>query len=116
MDALGPVSYGAAHLPGAVNIPPERVDDHTVRFHLQSPMLQFPESLGDCPFPGEPLGCAVNVFRRAQIEAGYALGLSGLQVFRYVIFLPALKIVSYNVHRAIGCDRRCEPQRILGLE
>lgn len=27
VDALGPVSYGAAHLPGAVNIPPERVDD-----------------------------------------------------------------------------------------
>ena len=26
VDALGPISYGAAHLPGAVNIPPERVD------------------------------------------------------------------------------------------
>ena len=27
VDALGPVSYAAAHLPGAINIPPERVDD-----------------------------------------------------------------------------------------
>jgi rhodanese-related sulfurtransferase len=27
VDALGPISYSAAHLPGAVNIPPERVDD-----------------------------------------------------------------------------------------
>ena len=27
VDALGPISYAAAHLPGAVNIPPERVDD-----------------------------------------------------------------------------------------
>jgi rhodanese-related sulfurtransferase len=27
VDALGPISYGAAHLPGAVNIPPQRVDD-----------------------------------------------------------------------------------------
>ena len=26
VDALGPLSYGAAHLPGAINIPPERVD------------------------------------------------------------------------------------------
>jgi rhodanese-related sulfurtransferase len=26
VDALGPISYGAAHLPGAINIPPERVD------------------------------------------------------------------------------------------
>jgi rhodanese-related sulfurtransferase len=25
IDALGPISYGAAHLPGAINIPPERV-------------------------------------------------------------------------------------------
>jgi rhodanese-related sulfurtransferase len=26
VDALGPISYGAAHLPGAINMPPERVD------------------------------------------------------------------------------------------
>jgi rhodanese-related sulfurtransferase len=26
VDALGPISFGAAHLPGAINIPPERVD------------------------------------------------------------------------------------------
>lgn len=26
VDALGPISYAAAHLPGAVNIPPERVE------------------------------------------------------------------------------------------
>jgi rhodanese-related sulfurtransferase len=26
VDALGPLSYAAAHLPGAINIPPERVD------------------------------------------------------------------------------------------
>jgi rhodanese-related sulfurtransferase len=26
VDALGPISYGAAHLPGAINITPERVD------------------------------------------------------------------------------------------
>jgi rhodanese-related sulfurtransferase len=26
VDALAPLSYGAAHLPGAINIPPERVD------------------------------------------------------------------------------------------
>ena len=31
VDALGPISYGAAHLPGAINIPPERVDDVATR-------------------------------------------------------------------------------------
>lgn len=29
--------------------------------------------------------------------------------------MPALRIVSYNVHRAIGRDRRFEPQRILDV-
>jgi rhodanese-related sulfurtransferase len=26
VDALGPISYAGAHLPGAINIPPDRVD------------------------------------------------------------------------------------------
>jgi endonuclease/exonuclease/phosphatase family metal-dependent hydrolase len=26
-----------------------------------------------------------------------------------------LRLASYNVHRAIGRDRRCEPDRILGV-
>jgi rhodanese-related sulfurtransferase len=26
VDALGPISYATAHLPGAINIPPDRVD------------------------------------------------------------------------------------------
>ena len=29
--------------------------------------------------------------------------------------MPGLKIVSYNVHRAIGRDRRFAPERILGV-
>ena len=29
--------------------------------------------------------------------------------------MPALSIVSYNVHRAVGRDRRCQPERILGV-
>ena len=29
--------------------------------------------------------------------------------------MPDLTIVSYNVHRAIGGDRRCDPRRILGV-
>lgn len=28
---------------------------------------------------------------KAQVEAGHSLGLSGLQVFRYVVMFPALK-------------------------
>ena len=31
VDALPPLAYAGAHLPGAVNIPPERVDDLAAR-------------------------------------------------------------------------------------
>jgi hypothetical protein len=29
----------------------------------------LPASLDSCPFPGEPLSCAVNVFRRSDVQA-----------------------------------------------
>lgn len=31
VDALAPMAYAAAHLPGAINIPPERVDELAAR-------------------------------------------------------------------------------------
>lgn len=31
VDALSPISYAGAHLPGAINIPPERVDGLAAR-------------------------------------------------------------------------------------
>jgi rhodanese-related sulfurtransferase len=50
VDALGPISYGAAHLPGAINIPPERVDalagrrisslDHLVVVYCANPSCE----------------------------------------------------------------------------
>jgi len=50
VDALGPISYGAAHLPGAINIPPERIDaladrripglDHLVVVYCANPACE----------------------------------------------------------------------------
>jgi rhodanese-related sulfurtransferase len=31
VDALPPMSYAHSHLPGAINLPPERVDERTTR-------------------------------------------------------------------------------------
>jgi rhodanese-related sulfurtransferase len=31
VDALAPMSYAHSHLPGAINLPPERVDERTTR-------------------------------------------------------------------------------------
>ncbi|MDQ3606845.1 MAG: alcohol dehydrogenase catalytic domain-containing protein, partial [Gemmatimonadota bacterium] len=30
-------------------------------------VVPLPKSLGEMPFPGEPLGCAMNIFRRSRI-------------------------------------------------
>src|SRR5207249_4812361 len=35
----------------------------------QDTVVRLPSALAKKPFPGEPLACAVNVFRRCQIEA-----------------------------------------------
>ncbi len=32
-------------------------------------VVRLPESLAGQPFPGEPLGCAMNIFRRSDIQA-----------------------------------------------
>src|SRR3984893_15877859 len=39
------------------------------------------------------LRAALEAVPKAQIEAGHSLGLSGTQVFRHVVLVPAIKIV-----------------------
>ena len=41
-------------------------------------VLRLPRSLDNQPFPGEPLGCAMNIFRRSAIEAGQDVAIVGI--------------------------------------
>jgi threonine dehydrogenase-like Zn-dependent dehydrogenase len=41
-------------------------------------VVVLPDSLAGQPFPGEPLGCAMNIFRRSGIEAGQTVGIVGI--------------------------------------
>ncbi|MGV3616493.1 MAG: MDR/zinc-dependent alcohol dehydrogenase-like family protein [Fimbriimonas sp.] len=41
-------------------------------------VVKIPESLRGVPFPGEPLGCAMNIFRRSHIEAGDTVAIVGI--------------------------------------
>jgi threonine dehydrogenase-like Zn-dependent dehydrogenase len=41
-------------------------------------VIPLPQSLANQPFPGEPLGCAVNVFRRADILPGQTVAIIGI--------------------------------------
>jgi threonine dehydrogenase-like Zn-dependent dehydrogenase len=41
-------------------------------------VVPLPAALADKPFPGEPLGCAMNIFRRSDIRAGQTVAIVGI--------------------------------------
>jgi len=41
-------------------------------------VVKLPASLAGQPFPGEPLGCAMNIFGRSRIEAGQTVAIVGI--------------------------------------
>lgn len=41
-------------------------------------VVRLPAALGGEPFPGEPLGCAMNIFRRSEISAGDTIAIVGI--------------------------------------
>ena len=41
-------------------------------------VVKLPDSLAGQPFPGEPLGCAFNIFRRSDIRAGQTVAIVGI--------------------------------------
>jgi threonine dehydrogenase-like Zn-dependent dehydrogenase len=44
----------------------------------QQAVVKLPEALDGQPFPGEPLGCAMNIFRRADIQPGQTVAIVGI--------------------------------------
>jgi threonine dehydrogenase-like Zn-dependent dehydrogenase len=41
-------------------------------------VVKLPDALAGEPFPGEPLGCAMNIFRRSEIQAGQTVAIVGI--------------------------------------
>jgi 2-desacetyl-2-hydroxyethyl bacteriochlorophyllide A dehydrogenase len=41
-------------------------------------VVHLPPALDELPFPAEPLGCAMNIFKRAQIEPGQTVAIVGI--------------------------------------
>lgn len=41
-------------------------------------LIKLPESLNGLPFPGEPLGCAMNIFERSDIKEGQTVAIIGI--------------------------------------
>ncbi|HEY7809704.1 MAG TPA: zinc-binding dehydrogenase [Allosphingosinicella sp.] len=65
-------------------------------------VVRLPDSLAGQPFPGEPLGCAMNIFRRSEIEAGQTVAIVGIG------FLGALltRLATDAGARVIAISRR----------
>jgi threonine dehydrogenase-like Zn-dependent dehydrogenase len=68
----------------------------------QAAVVVLPRSLDDQPVPGEPLGCALNIFRRSEVRAGQTVAIIG------VGFLGALlcRLASHAGARVIALARR----------
>ena len=68
----------------------------------QEAVVALPDWLDDRPFPGEPLGCAMNVFRRSDIRSGQTVAIVGIG------FLGALltQLASAAGARVIAISRR----------
>lgn len=65
-------------------------------------VARLPDALSGQPFPGEPLGCAMNIFRRSEIEAGQTIAIIGIG------FLGAIltKLAKDAGARVIAISRR----------
>lgn len=67
-----------------------------------SAVVRLPDALGSTLVPGEPLGCAMNVFRRSDIREGQTVAIVGIG------FLGAIltRLVSMAGARVIAISRR----------
>lgn len=65
-------------------------------------LVKLPEALADRPFPGEPLGCAFNIFRRSDIRAGQTVAIIGIGFLGAVL----TKLASDAGGRVIAISRR----------
>lgn len=65
-------------------------------------VVKLPPELAGQPFPGEPLGCAFNIFRRSDIRAGQTVAIIGIG------FLGAIltRLASEAGARVIAISRR----------
>ncbi len=68
----------------------------------QSTVVKLPAALEDKPFPGEPLGCALNIFRRSDVRPGQTVAIIGIG------FLGALltRLAANAGARVIAITRR----------
>ncbi len=76
IDAVGPGVEGLAE-----GDPVATLSQHAYAAYdlaEASQVVKLPPNLAGTPFPGEPLGCAANIFRRADIRLGHTVAVLGI--------------------------------------
>ena len=67
-------------------------------------VAKLPPQLDGKPFPGEPLGCAFNIFRRSDIRSGQTVAIVGIGFLGAVL----TKLATDSGARVIAISRRAE--------
>ena len=67
-------------------------------------LVTLPETLAGKPVPGEPLGCAFNIFRRADVRAGQTVAIVGIGFLGAVL----TRLASEAGARVVAISRRQE--------
>jgi threonine dehydrogenase-like Zn-dependent dehydrogenase len=65
-------------------------------------VVAIPDELDDAPFPGEPFGCAFNIFSRADVRPGDTVAIIGIGFLGAVL----TRLVSSAGARVIAISRR----------
>lgn len=76
IDAVGPGVSGVAVGDRVAALSHNSFAEYDVA--NQNAVVPLPRALDGLPFAGEPLGCAMNIFRRSGIEAGQTVAVIGI--------------------------------------
>ena len=69
-----------------------------------SDVVKIPEALKDAPLPLEPFGCAFNIFRRSDVQAGQTVAIVGIGFLGAIL----VRLASNAGARVIAISRRQE--------
>jgi len=67
-----------------------------------SDVVKIPEALKDAPLPLEPFGCAFNIFRRSDVQAGQTVAIVGIGFLGAIL----VRLASNAGARVIAISRR----------
>lgn len=100
VDAIGEDVHGIAIGDRVVTLSQSAYAEHDIAD--VDAVVPLPASLGDAPFPGEPLGCAMNILRRSKIQSGQTVAVVGIGFIGAAMTMLASRVGA----RVIAISRR----------